>query len=183
MEVEQLEDTELYMCGNCKTRQKSTKKFWIRRLPNVMQHTVLYSGCLCDLYYFVNTRDILRIWLLFCIIICGEVPVLSFLKYQKVLSICFAVSLFGSYIEHFVSVRMLLWHLLPLSDAVAIKSMHWSLKNREFFILGPSRLDAYAVQFKSAQFMETVTVNFWIIRRYPEWEEFCLRCGGTFGHL
>ena len=43
MEVEQLEDTELYMCANCKTRQKSTKKFWIRRLPNVqwyMGHSV-----------------------------------------------------------------------------------------------------------------------------------------------
>jgi ubiquitin carboxyl-terminal hydrolase 3 len=35
-EIEQLEDTELYMCSNCKTRQKSTKKFWIRRLPNVL---------------------------------------------------------------------------------------------------------------------------------------------------
>lgn len=34
-EVEQLEDTELYLCGNCKTKQRSTKKFWIRRLPNV----------------------------------------------------------------------------------------------------------------------------------------------------
>lgn len=34
-EIEELEDTELYMCGNCKIKQKSTKKFWIRRLPNV----------------------------------------------------------------------------------------------------------------------------------------------------
>ena len=34
-EVEELEDSELYMCSNCKRRQKSTKKFWIRRLPNV----------------------------------------------------------------------------------------------------------------------------------------------------
>ena len=34
-EVEELEDSELYMCNNCKRRQKSTKKFWIRRLPNV----------------------------------------------------------------------------------------------------------------------------------------------------
>jgi len=35
-EIEQLEDTELYMCSTCKTKQKSTKKFWIRRLPNVL---------------------------------------------------------------------------------------------------------------------------------------------------
>lgn len=35
-EVEELEDTELYMCSNCKTKQRSTKKFWIRRLPNVL---------------------------------------------------------------------------------------------------------------------------------------------------
>ncbi|KAK2171241.1 hypothetical protein NP493_1087g00063 [Ridgeia piscesae] len=35
-EVEELEDSELYMCSNCKRRQKSTKKFWIRRLPNVL---------------------------------------------------------------------------------------------------------------------------------------------------
>ena len=34
-EVEELEDTELYMCTGCKKRQRSTKKFWIRRLPNV----------------------------------------------------------------------------------------------------------------------------------------------------
>jgi len=35
-EVEELEETELYMCSNCKAKQKSTKKFWIRRLPNVI---------------------------------------------------------------------------------------------------------------------------------------------------
>ncbi|ELU02606.1 hypothetical protein CAPTEDRAFT_165719 [Capitella teleta] len=35
-DVEELEDTELYMCANCKCRQRSTKKFWIRRLPNVL---------------------------------------------------------------------------------------------------------------------------------------------------
>ncbi|KAK3096545.1 hypothetical protein FSP39_001156 [Pinctada imbricata] len=35
-DVEELEDTELYMCSNCKLRQRSTKKFWIRRLPNVL---------------------------------------------------------------------------------------------------------------------------------------------------
>ncbi|XP_041372578.1 ubiquitin carboxyl-terminal hydrolase 3-like [Gigantopelta aegis] len=35
-DVEELEDSELYMCSNCKQKQKSTKKFWIRRLPNVL---------------------------------------------------------------------------------------------------------------------------------------------------
>uniref|UniRef100_T1IK79 Ubiquitin carboxyl-terminal hydrolase n=1 Tax=Strigamia maritima TaxID=126957 RepID=T1IK79_STRMM len=35
-ELEELADTELYYCSNCKKKQKSTKKFWIRRLPNVL---------------------------------------------------------------------------------------------------------------------------------------------------
>ncbi|KAK0044152.1 ubiquitin carboxyl-terminal hydrolase 3 [Biomphalaria pfeifferi] len=35
-DVEELEDSELYMCNNCKQKQRSTKKFWIRRLPNVL---------------------------------------------------------------------------------------------------------------------------------------------------
>lgn len=34
--LEELADTELYYCSNCKKKQKSTKKFWIRRLPNVL---------------------------------------------------------------------------------------------------------------------------------------------------
>ncbi|XP_067004916.2 ubiquitin carboxyl-terminal hydrolase 3 isoform X2 [Anabrus simplex] len=36
IEVEELADTELYYCSNCKSKQKSTKRFWIRRLPNVL---------------------------------------------------------------------------------------------------------------------------------------------------
>nr|CAD7195550.1 unnamed protein product [Timema douglasi] len=36
IEVEELADTELYYCNNCKSKQKSTKRFWIRRLPNVL---------------------------------------------------------------------------------------------------------------------------------------------------
>lgn len=36
VELEELEESELYMCSNCKKKQKSTKKFWIRRLPNVL---------------------------------------------------------------------------------------------------------------------------------------------------
>ncbi|CAG2219760.1 USP3 [Mytilus edulis] len=35
-ELEELEASELYMCSNCKKKQRSTKKFWIRRLPNVL---------------------------------------------------------------------------------------------------------------------------------------------------
>lgn len=34
-DTEELADTERYTCGNCMKRQRSTKKFWIRRLPNV----------------------------------------------------------------------------------------------------------------------------------------------------
>ena len=34
-DIEELEETELYMCHGCKQRQRSTKKFWIRSLPNV----------------------------------------------------------------------------------------------------------------------------------------------------
>uniref|UniRef100_A0A8W8MI99 Ubiquitin carboxyl-terminal hydrolase n=1 Tax=Magallana gigas TaxID=29159 RepID=A0A8W8MI99_MAGGI len=33
-ELEELEESELYMCSTCKKKQRSTKKFWIRRLPN-----------------------------------------------------------------------------------------------------------------------------------------------------
>lgn len=35
IEVEELAETELYYCNNCKSKQRSTKRFWIRRLPNV----------------------------------------------------------------------------------------------------------------------------------------------------
>ena len=34
-ELEELAETELYNCPNCKQKQRSTKRFWIRRLPNV----------------------------------------------------------------------------------------------------------------------------------------------------
>jgi len=34
--VEELTETELYYCSNCKKKQRSTKRFWIRRLPNVL---------------------------------------------------------------------------------------------------------------------------------------------------
>lgn len=35
IQVEELAETELYYCNNCKSKQRSTKRFWIRRLPNV----------------------------------------------------------------------------------------------------------------------------------------------------
>ncbi|XP_031420691.1 ubiquitin carboxyl-terminal hydrolase 3 isoform X2 [Clupea harengus] len=35
-ELEELDETELYMCYKCKKRQKSTKKFWVQKLPKVL---------------------------------------------------------------------------------------------------------------------------------------------------
>ncbi|KAI5695993.1 hypothetical protein M8J75_006594 [Diaphorina citri] len=36
VEVEELAETEIYNCNNCKSKQSSTKKFWFKRLPNVL---------------------------------------------------------------------------------------------------------------------------------------------------
>ncbi|XP_056138647.1 ubiquitin carboxyl-terminal hydrolase 3 [Lampris incognitus] len=35
-DLEELDETELYLCHMCKKRQKSTKKFWIQKLPKVL---------------------------------------------------------------------------------------------------------------------------------------------------
>ncbi|XP_064170008.1 ubiquitin carboxyl-terminal hydrolase 3 isoform X1 [Anguilla rostrata] len=35
-DLEELDETELYVCHKCKKRQKSTKKFWIQKLPKVL---------------------------------------------------------------------------------------------------------------------------------------------------
>uniref|UniRef100_A0A673YTS6 Ubiquitin carboxyl-terminal hydrolase n=1 Tax=Salmo trutta TaxID=8032 RepID=A0A673YTS6_SALTR len=35
-DLEELDQTELYMCHRCKKRQKSTKKFWVQKLPKVL---------------------------------------------------------------------------------------------------------------------------------------------------
>uniref|UniRef100_A0A667YW45 Ubiquitin carboxyl-terminal hydrolase n=1 Tax=Myripristis murdjan TaxID=586833 RepID=A0A667YW45_9TELE len=35
-DLEELDETELYLCHICKKRQKSTKKFWIQKLPKVL---------------------------------------------------------------------------------------------------------------------------------------------------
>lgn len=44
IEVEELAETELYYCNNCKSKQRSTKRFWIRRLPNGGMRS-LYGIC------------------------------------------------------------------------------------------------------------------------------------------
>ncbi|XP_053573269.1 ubiquitin carboxyl-terminal hydrolase 3 isoform X2 [Bombina bombina] len=36
MDLEELDETELYTCLKCKKKQKSTKKFWIQKLPKVL---------------------------------------------------------------------------------------------------------------------------------------------------
>lgn len=36
IELEELTETELYYCSNCRQKQRSTKRFWIRRLPEVL---------------------------------------------------------------------------------------------------------------------------------------------------
>lgn len=36
-DLEELDETELYMCHKCKKKQKSTKKFWIQKLPKVSE--------------------------------------------------------------------------------------------------------------------------------------------------
>lgn len=36
IELEELLDSELYYCSNCQKKQRSTKRFWIRRLPDVL---------------------------------------------------------------------------------------------------------------------------------------------------
>ena len=35
VDVEELAESERFYCNSCKSKQRSTKKFWIRRLPNV----------------------------------------------------------------------------------------------------------------------------------------------------
>lgn len=43
-DLEELDETELYMCHKCKKKQKSTKKFWIQKLPKVSD--VFHLGCI-----------------------------------------------------------------------------------------------------------------------------------------
>ena len=35
VDIEELAESERFYCNTCKSKQRSTKKFWIRRLPNV----------------------------------------------------------------------------------------------------------------------------------------------------
>ena len=36
VEKEELDDSERFFCNSCKSKQPSTKQFWIRRLPTVL---------------------------------------------------------------------------------------------------------------------------------------------------
>lgn len=36
IELEELTETELYYCSNCQQKQRSTKRFWVRKLPEVL---------------------------------------------------------------------------------------------------------------------------------------------------
>lgn len=49
-DLEELDETELYFCHKCKKRQKSTKKFWVQKLPKVGVHT--FSNCLVTFTHF-----------------------------------------------------------------------------------------------------------------------------------
>ena len=50
-DLEELEESELYMCSTCKMKQRSTKKFWIRRLPNVIFFSLTVTCILEGLAY------------------------------------------------------------------------------------------------------------------------------------
>ena len=40
VDIEELAESERFYCNTCKSKQRSTKKFWIRRLPNVSFYCV-----------------------------------------------------------------------------------------------------------------------------------------------
>lgn len=47
-DLEELDETELYMCHKCKKKQKSTKKFWIQKLPKVCISMKSNSVTICQ---------------------------------------------------------------------------------------------------------------------------------------
>lgn len=47
-DLEELDETELYMCHKCKKKQKSTKKFWIQKLPKVCINMKSKSMAACQ---------------------------------------------------------------------------------------------------------------------------------------
>lgn len=62
VDVEELAESERFFCNTCKSKQRSTKKFWIRRLPNVSfsafflkprdfcdSFDIYYRSCVCIL--------------------------------------------------------------------------------------------------------------------------------------
>ncbi|KAG2470850.1 UBP3 hydrolase, partial [Polypterus senegalus] len=63
-DLEELDETELYMCHKCKKRQKSTKKFWIQKLPKVLClhlkrfHWTAYLRNKVDTYVEFPLRDL-----------------------------------------------------------------------------------------------------------------------------
>ncbi|XP_062317513.1 ubiquitin carboxyl-terminal hydrolase 3 isoform X1 [Osmerus eperlanus] len=63
-DLEELDETELYMCHKCKKRQKSTKKFWVQKLPKVLClhlkrfHWTAYLRNKVDTYVEFPLRDL-----------------------------------------------------------------------------------------------------------------------------
>lgn len=53
-DTEELADSERYTCGHCKMRQRSTKKFWIKRLPNVCYQNKSEDHCIFNLFVHCN---------------------------------------------------------------------------------------------------------------------------------
>ena len=94
--LEELAESELYICPNCKKRQKSTKKFWIKRLPNVRQFPffssiTLFFYCWHKSYHHKCRRNTVNFWTHFRspwhITITG--PSESWFRYVSVLSCLF----------------------------------------------------------------------------------------------
>lgn len=63
-DLEELDETELYFCHKCKKRQKSTKKFWVQKLPKVGDNS--FSAYLGTFLHFTALRhescDKKRLW-------------------------------------------------------------------------------------------------------------------------
>uniref|UniRef100_A0A6Q2ZND7 Ubiquitin carboxyl-terminal hydrolase n=1 Tax=Esox lucius TaxID=8010 RepID=A0A6Q2ZND7_ESOLU len=63
-DLEELDETEFYMCHKCKKKQKSTKKFWVQKLPKVLClhlkrfHWTSYLRNKVDTYVEFPLRDL-----------------------------------------------------------------------------------------------------------------------------
>ena len=64
VDIEELAESERFFCNNCKSKQRSTKKFWVRRLPNVSVYTkhktMEFSFCI-----YLNSKSICLFFQLF----------------------------------------------------------------------------------------------------------------------